>query len=303
MCPEPDHVLDLVAERLGSDLDLQEHVVQGALAGDVDHVLVPDLGDLQERVLDLRRENIDSADDKHVVGPSGDPADPGGCPSALALVLHQGGDVLDPVADHGHGLLLEHGDDHLSLLSGSEGLSGLGVDDLDVHDVPCDVDSFALLALGEHGSGLLGGSVDVVGLDAHGLLDVLPHALGPGLGSENRLPELGVPADVDTHLLGDVSEVDEVRGSACDRRDAQVHHELDLPLGASGSRGQDGCSDLLGTVVESESSREESVSIGDLHGVITTDTYGGQGPSEGLGPVCEVVLGVSDEGGLTGGPG
>ena len=95
--------------------------------------------------------------------------------------------------------------------------------------------------------------------------------------------------------------MDHVGRGAGDGGDAEVLDQLHLPLCVPGAGGQDGGADLLGTVVGTESAGEESVSVGHLHGVVGTDPDGGEGPGEGLGPVVQVVLGVSHEGGLPGG--
>ena len=150
---------------------------------------------------------------------------------------------------------------------------------------------------------MLGGSVDVVGLDAHLVVDELAHALGPGLGSEQSLAELGVVLDADAHGVGDVVEVDQVGRGARDGGDAEVLDELDLPLGVAGAGGQDGRPDLLAAVVGAEAAGEQAVAVGDLEDVPGSDADGGHGAGEGLGPVVQVVLGVSDQRGLPGGTG
>ena len=66
------HGTDFVAENFRADLNFDVDLVQSALASEHDPVMRQRTLDGQQRRLDLRGENIDAADDEHVVAASAD---------------------------------------------------------------------------------------------------------------------------------------------------------------------------------------------------------------------------------------
>ena len=83
----------------------------------------------------------------------------------------------------------------------------------------------------------------------------------------------------------------------------EVLHELDLPCGVPGAGGEEGGSDALGSVVNAETAGEETVTVAVLEHVLPSHTERGHASGEGLGPVLEILFGVTDDGGLAGGSG
>ncbi len=59
--------------------------------------------------------------------------------------------------------------------------------------------------------------------------------------------------------------------------------------------------DLLRGVVESQAAGEQPVGVGHLYDILLSQPERGHGPGQGLGPVLQVVLGVTHDGGLSGG--
>ena len=66
---------DLVAEHLRRHFDLHFHLVQAVLARQHDLVMRQRAFDLQQRGFDLRGEDVDAADDEHVVAAPADAPD------------------------------------------------------------------------------------------------------------------------------------------------------------------------------------------------------------------------------------
>ena len=129
-----DHLLhlgDLLRSQI-IDLLLHLHIdmelIEIALLSNDDHVLRLDLRDLQEEALDLGGEDIDPADDEHVIAPAIDLVHFEEGSPAGALLSSKGRDVPGPVTNQGHGLALNGGEDQLTLCPYRKDLPGHGVD-------------------------------------------------------------------------------------------------------------------------------------------------------------------------------
>jgi hypothetical protein len=134
--------------------------------------------------LDLGREDVDAAQDDHVVGAARDLLHP---PHRPRRAGQQAGQVAGAVADDREGLLGERGEDKLPHLAIGKDFAGHGVDDLGVEVILPDVQ--AVLGLdafvGDAGAHDLGEAVDVDRMHVEGLFDLGPHGVGPGLRAED----------------------------------------------------------------------------------------------------------------------
>ena len=149
------------------------------------------------------------------------------------------------------------------------------------------------------GARALGQAVDVQGLDAQELFDLVAHALGPGLGAEEAHAQLEVGK---VHLLvaDGLAHHQRVGGGAGDGVAAQVLHEHELALGVAGGGGHDGRADLLHAVMEPQAAGEQAVAVGDLHGVVLRHARAAKAAGHALGPHLDVALGVAGDDGLAG---
>ena len=85
--------------------------------------------DPQQRGLDLRGEDVDAADDEHVVAaPADAPHAPQRRPHGQAR--HQRGDVAGAIADHRHGLLAERGQHQFAFLAIGQHRAADRIDDI-----------------------------------------------------------------------------------------------------------------------------------------------------------------------------
>ena len=103
--------------------------------------------DLQQHRLDLRGEDVDAADDQHVVGAAGDLLHADQRAAAGARSRGAGGDVARAVADDRQRLLGERREDQLAPLPVGQRLAGLRVDDLGEEVVLEDVQAALVRAL------------------------------------------------------------------------------------------------------------------------------------------------------------
>ena len=200
----------------------------------------------------------------------------------------------------GHGLLAERGEHEFAGFAVGQRLAAIRVDDLGIEVVFEDMDAVLAVALGPHaGPDDLGQPVDVVGLDAGGLLDVLPHGVGPGLGAEDAGPQ-GKRAEIDAHFLGAVEDVQEVAGRATDGGDAEILHDHDLPVGVAAGGRDHGGPQPLAAIVQPQAAGEQPVAVGVLQDVAFVQAEGGQGPLDDFGPDIDVVAVVGHDDRLAG---
>ena len=97
----------------------------------------------------------------------------------------EGADVPGAVAQQRKRLLCDGGEYQLALAALGQHLAGVRVDDLSDEVVLVDVHPSLGGALeGDTGAGQLGEPVDIIRLDAQGILNVLAHLLGPGFRTE-----------------------------------------------------------------------------------------------------------------------
>src|ERR1019366_10810937 len=94
-----------VGENLRGDLDLHLHDVEVLLARQENLVVRQGAFHLQKGSLDLRRIDVDPADDKHVVGAAPDALDAPERATALAGFRSKGGNITRAIPDHRHCLL------------------------------------------------------------------------------------------------------------------------------------------------------------------------------------------------------
>ena len=172
---------------VGAALDVDGHRVHPAGAGQVQLEVRRQGRDLEDELLDLGREEVDAAQDDHVVGAAGDLLHPA---HGAGGARQQPGQVAGAVADDRHRLLGQRGEDQLAELAVGQHLAGDRVDDLGVEVVLPDVQAVLGLdaLLGDAGAHHLGQSVDVGRVDAGPGLDLGPHLVGPRLGAEDAVP-------------------------------------------------------------------------------------------------------------------
>jgi hypothetical protein len=87
------------------------------------------VGDAEHDALDLRRVQVDAADDEHVVAPAADPAHPHRGPAARARRGVQRSEVAGAIPDQRHRLLGHRGEHELAFAVRGEHRAGGGVDD------------------------------------------------------------------------------------------------------------------------------------------------------------------------------
>ena len=137
---DPDGAEEVLG-RLRAHLEL----VHRPLAADHELVVVGELRDPREHVLDLGGEDVDAANDQHVVRPAQDRAHAEERPAAAARLRREAREIARPVADERHRLLGEGGEDEHAHLALAQLLAALGIDDLGQEMVLVDVRSAALL--------------------------------------------------------------------------------------------------------------------------------------------------------------
>src|SRR5690606_32642296 len=235
---------------------------QRLLARDEQLVVGGGLLDVLEHGLDLRRVDVHTPDDQHVVGALADHADARVRPAAGADLARERGEVTRPEAHQRQRLLGEGGDDEHALLAVGQRLRGLWIEDLRVEMVFPDVAAVALAdaLVGHTGADDLGEAVDVGGLDAETSLDVAADGLGPRFGAEDAeaQAELVWLDAAPGELLGQRLAV---RRGAGDDVWLQVEHQRRLAFGHAARDRHDTQPELLRPAVKAEAAREETVAV------------------------------------------
>ena len=91
-------------------------------------------------------------------------------------------------------------------------------------------------------------AVDVEGLDAGSVLDVVAHGLGPGLGPENADAQGQLAQSMPVSRPA-VDQVQKIAGRAADGGDAEILHDHDLPVGVAAGGGDHRGPQRFGAVV------------------------------------------------------
>src|SRR6266545_4045297 len=291
-----DHLAHLVSEVAGPDLDLHDRLVERAGARDLDEVMGRRPLDAQERLLDLRREDVHPADDEHVVRAPDDAAHADAGAAAGAGPPVERGEVARPVAEHRQRLLRERREDELARLAVADRLERLRVHALDDEVILLDVHAGARAALArDAGADHLGEAVVVEGEDAEATLDLEPHLLGPRLAAEvaeaERQGARGEPL-----RARDLRDVEGVRRRADEDLGPEVADEQHLARGVTAGGRHDARADLLDAVVEAEATGEEAVAERDVDEVLFPQAPREKEARDEPGPGLEVLPRVGDEG-------
>ena len=158
-------------------------------------------------------------------------------------------DVPGAVANQGEGFLGDGGEYQFPLGAIGKNLASVRVNDLRDEMVLTNVHSVLVTALvGNARAGELCQAIDVIGLNAQFVLNVLAHLLRPGLGAKDASLQLNLipqpPFDDALCQEGGVG------GGAAKDGGLQVAHELDLTVCVARRHGQGQASHLVGATVE-----------------------------------------------------
>jgi hypothetical protein len=145
-------------------------------------------GHAQDQLLELGREEVDPAQDEHVVAAAGDALHP---PHRPRCPRQQARQVACAVADERQRLFRQRREHELAALAVRKRVARVRVDDLRIEVVLPDEEAVLRLdALArDAGADHLREPVDVDGVDAGALLDLGPHLVRPRLGAEQPDPE------------------------------------------------------------------------------------------------------------------
>ncbi len=281
----------------GLDHQPQRRVLAEAMPPRADRDDAAHLG--RERADDLaerRGEDVDAADDQHVVG-AADAANPRRGAAAGAAAGPQPDMVAAPEAEERHGLLGEMRVDELALGAVGErhGRPGVGVDQLEMDQA----------AAAEMHAALLGAFAPQRGRDvadphrlgdrrAPRFLELLPHRrlAAAGLAGDEQLRDAR-RACVDAALARPLGEVERIgRGQRHGVRleEPDRGHQ---PFGiAAADRDVRDAEETEG--VEGDAGDERTGAIGGDQAVATPDAAGGIGARRDAGPVDDVVGGERD---------
>ena len=161
---------------------------------------------LQEDRLNLRREDIDTANGDHVVSSSNDTFHPGGGAPTGAFLARQARAVSRPITDQWQRLFCHTRQDKLSHFAVRHGFVCVGVNDLGNEVILENVHPLLLCALDRHARAhRFGQAVNIESQDAQARFDLLSHALRPGFCAEDSHPQRK-RRQVDSIFLGHLGD-------------------------------------------------------------------------------------------------
>src|SRR6266702_4798728 len=278
---------------LGSRLRDDGQLVHAAFAGELeDEVAAAPIGREQD-FLDLGREQIDTAQDDHVVRAPGDllhPPHPG-----ASRAWQQPRQVAGAIADHRKGFLGQRGEHQFALLAVRQHRAGLGIDHFGIEMILPDVQAILGLDafLRDAGADHFGEAVDVGRIHVKRIFDLAAHRIGPGLRAKNADLERAL-AGVKFLALELIQDRQHVARRHRDDVGPEIVDELDLPLGHAARDRHHGAAELFGAVMHAEPAGEEAVAIGVVNDHAGAATGGADRPRHHLRPGVDVALGIAD---------
>jgi hypothetical protein len=118
-----------------------------------------------------------------------------------------------------------------------------------------DVQAIMPAAFGSHArASQLRQSIDVESFQAEKRFNLAPHAIAPGLRSEN--PNSQLYANATSGRIKSFGQDQRVRGRATQDRGSKVTHQHDLALGHARAGRDDCCSNRLGAKVQTHAAGE-----------------------------------------------
>ena len=265
------------------------------LSGDDDLVMRPDAMDGHQDGFDLGREDIDAADDHHIVGAAADQVHAHIGPAAGAALIVETRDVLGPVTQHRDAFLGQGRQDKLPFFSLRQCLTRHGIDDFREEMVLIDVHAFKGQAfIGNTGAGDFGQAIILGVRDAQAHFNQAAHFRRMAFAAEKADAQFQVLRcdSLFSHDLGQMQGIGR-RGDQDGR--AQVLHEHQLALGIAARMRDHGGAQVFEAIVETKTAGEHAITEGDLADVVRCDP-GCRGQSgTAIRPDCHVIAGVADD--------
>ena len=191
--------------------------------------------------------------------------------------------------------------DKLAELSVGHGFKRLGVDDLDEELVFGDMQTVAFGAFhSDAGTHDFGKAVDVAVFHAEFLADFFAHMLGCGLCAQDDAGNREILRRVIAHLDRRIGDEKRIRRRGAEDVGFEILHDLNLTLRIARGHGNDGAAGHLAAHMSSETAREQTIAVRDLHRGFGAAADHGNAASEAITPVLQVVFRIAYNGSLTG---
>ena len=282
-----------IAAHIGLSLDVDIERIGIVDAVDED-LIVGFVAVIEEHRLDLRREDVDAADDEHIVAAAQGLTHLDERSAARAGLSREHADIFGAVAKEGEGFLVERGEDEFALAPFGEHFARFGVNDLGIEVIFADVHARLLFAFeGDAGAGDLRKAVDVIRLDAELFFELLPHLLRPSLRAEDARAQLDLIAQA--LLFDGFCKIEGIGRGAAEEGRLQIDHELHLSVGIARRGGDGEAAHLVRAAVEPGAAREQPVAVAHLHDVLVGAARGDDGARTAFFPDVEVFLRVEGD--------
>ncbi len=137
--------------------------------------------------------------------------------------------------------------------------------------------------------------VNIISLYSQLRLDVAAHILRPRLCTECTELQLELLAR-ETGVLNGIRQIQRIRGRAAKHRRTEIVHQCNLFLRIAAGHRNDGCTDILGTGMRTQSAGKEPVSVGYLENVRAARTVCRKSTRQAFRPYRQVFTCIPHHG-------
>src|SRR5574344_1513343 len=292
-------LFDFIAEQTFGHLNLHFERVECTFAVNNHKVVRSDTAHLEQCSLNLRREYVHTANDKHVIASANETAQARKGTSTFAFTIIDACQILRAVADKRETFLRERGEHKFANDIFTNRLQSVAVNDFRNEVVFVYVQAFVILAVtGNARTHHFAQSVDVIRLDVEHIFNLIAHLLRPRFSTADCSAQLYF---VEQSLRSDFfCNVEQVRRSAGNAGYAEVNHHGDELLRVARRHWHYRGTDIFRTVVSAQSASKEAVAVCNLNDVVLGEACIGECTSHTFSPHFNIMPRVANDSCLAG---
>ena len=293
------HTSEVVAEEVASYFYLNLKRIEIVLAVHHKHVLRFEFRHSKDDTFHLRREDVDTTDNEHIVAASHDASHLHRCTSTSTWFIVEGTEVLGTIAEHRHTFLGKGSEHEFALSAVWQLFEGFRIDDFRIEMVFVDVRAVLFLTFIRYTrTHNFAQAIDVVTLQAEAFFDFLAHIVSPRFSTERT----DTQADVflaQAHLFKGFCQIERIRRGTCDTRNLQVANEADMLFGITRRSRDNGCAEVFHAIVSAKTTGEQAIAVCHREGIVASHTEGSEASCHDFTPYGQVLAGIAHNSRIT----
>ena len=253
----------------------------------------PDLRNLKQYFLNLGGEYVHAPDYQHIVGTAGQIFHTDRGSAAWAWLIHQFGNVLGAVSDHGQGFFPQTGHHQFPFGAWGKYLPGFGINNLRYKPILIHMHSLKLFTLtGDTGSAQFTHTVVLSAQEAltPDSVHLIPHRLCHSLSAEQSDMYFQILLRVNSHGPGSFPQMQCIGRRGYQQGSPHILHKHNLFLCIAGRHGNYCGADVFQTCMKPQGPCEQSVPESDLYNVFACCTSHTGNPGHIVSPDMFVIL-------------